>query len=135
MSAETETSQEEQVLCYLRMIENLEISSLTLLFLQYIKLLETKVGMVSRYGFLILSCPVRLCITAVIKHQKHKKEKSPCFMNAGTLLLINHTYTIAAYTGSLAIRRSMFSRPLAFARSPTATALRYSVSFSSIFPT
>lgn len=46
-----------------------------------------------------------------------------------------HTYTLAAYTGSLAIKRSMFSRPLAFARSPTATALRYSVSFSSIFPT
>ena len=47
----------------------------------------------------------------------------------------HHTYTIAAFTGSLAIRRSMFSRPLAFARSPTATALIYSTSFSSIFPT
>lgn len=28
----------------------------------------------------------------------------------------SHTYTLAAYTGSLAIKRSMFSRPLAFAR-------------------
>mgnify|MGYP000166429528 CR=1 FL=1 len=47
----------------------------------------------------------------------------------------HHTYTIVAYIGSLAIRRSMFSRPLAFARSPTATALIYFTSFSSIFPT
>lgn len=45
----------------------------------------------------------------------------------------SHTYTLAAYTGSLAIKRSMFSRPLAFARSPTATALRYSVHFQASF--